>query len=234
MRLARVLGLSIALGLTIGAPAQPPKSGEQASGEQAKAAPRKQPAKPEPVAVNPPGPFDSLTEFSATMIGSLAGNEGQETKVYRSGKLMRVDSWNGINFFITNLSTNETSALLRRPQLKTERCVHEGGLLLQSFPFGFFRAGYKFQRTPAGEEDVDGHHCHIESVVRTDSSGNEIHVKFWEADDLNGFPVKIEVARARNTITVAYKDVKLGPPDPAVFKLPANCMAGPGVSSGAK
>jgi hypothetical protein len=162
------------------------------------------------------------------MAGSLLGNT-DDVKVYRSGKLMRVEGWNKMTFYVANLSTNDTYAVMHRPKLKLERCVHENAPLLQTFPFSFFRPDYKVQRTPAGEGDVDGHHCHIESVVRTAPSGSAMHVRFWEADDLNGFPVKIEVDRPQGrVITIAYTDVKLGPPDPALFKLPKNCGKGPG------
>lgn len=236
MRLARVLGLSIALCLTIGTLAQPSKSGDQAK-DQAKsgapkAASKKTPAAPQSNAAKPPSPFDSLTEFSATMIGSLAGDDDNERKVYRSGKMMRVEGLNKMSFFIANLDTNDLYATLQRPKLKTQRCLHDVAPLLQSFPFAFFRPGYKFERTPAGEDDFDGHHCHLESVVRTSPTGAEMHVKFWEADDLNGFPIKIEIqGSGKKMTTITYKEVKLGPPDPALLKIPANCTAGPAKGS---
>jgi hypothetical protein len=222
MLLARTLGLSIGLCLTIGVQAQASKGGEQTPAPQ-----KKRQATSRPQAAKPSGPFDSLTEFSATMVGSLMGNAG-ETRIYRSGKLMRVDSWNKMNFSVTNLDTKETYFVLRRPKLNEERCMREHAPLLQAFPFTFFRPDHKFQRTPSGEDEVDGHHCHVESVVRTTPSGSEMHVKFWEADDLNGFPVKIEVENAGKVNTITYRDVKIGPPDPALFKLPKHCAKGPG------
>jgi hypothetical protein len=133
-----------------------------------------------------------------------------------------------MNFFLTNLDSKETFFVLRRPKLKQEVCKRQDAHLLQAFPFSFFHPDYKYQRTPEGEEEFDGHHCHVESVVRTSPTGAEMHVKFWEADDLKGFPVKIEVTNAGKLITITYKDVKLAPPDPALFKLPAHCEQGPG------
>jgi len=234
MRLARVLGLSIALCLTIGALAQPSKSVDPPKSGDPKTAPKKTPTAPQSNTAKPPSPFDPLTEFSATMIGSLTGDDN-ERNVYRSGKLMRVEGLNKMSFFISNLDTNDLYATLQRPKLKTQRCLHDVAPLLQTFPFGFFRADFKFQRTPEGEDDVDGHHCHVESVVRTSSTGAEMHVKFWEADDLNGFPIKIEIGPAgKKTTTITYKDVKLGPPDSALFKLPTNCTDGPSKASQGK
>jgi hypothetical protein len=227
MRVAPVLGLSIALCLTIGLSAQVPKS-QQRGGT----VPKKSSAAPPSGAAKPASPFDSLTEFSATMMGSLAGDEENERKIYRSGKLMRVEGLNKMSFFISNLDTNDLYATLQRPKLNKERCLHEVAPLLQTFPFVFFRANFKFQRTPAGEDEVEGHHCHVESVVRIGPSGGEMHVKFWEADDLKGFPIKIEVERAgKNTMTILYKDIKLASPDPALFKIPTNCTAGPSKTS---
>lgn len=138
---------------------------------------------------------------------------------------MWAQSYNKVNHLITNLSTSETYFMMMEPK---ERCIHEEALAEQSFPFAFFRQGYKTESTPAGEAVVDGHHCHIESVVRTSPLGRIMHVKFWEADDLNGFPVKVEVGEPPARVsTITYKDVKLGPPDPALFAHPKNCESGP-------
>src|SRR5882762_5324034 len=111
MFLARIVGLSIGLSLTIGAQAQPSKAQAQTETPRKTQQPPSQSDK-----VKEPVPFASLTQFSATLVGSLLGNT-DDTKVYRSGKVMRVDSWNKMNFFVTNLSTNETFVVLRQPKL---------------------------------------------------------------------------------------------------------------------
>jgi hypothetical protein len=43
------------------------------------------------------------------------------------------------------------------------------------------------------------------------------------AEDLQGFPVKIEVAHSARTMTVSYKDVSVESPDAKLFMLPAKC-----------
>ena len=195
MLVARIFVLTWGLYLTIGMQAQSSKTADTAKSQD---------------------PFSSLTEFSATMVGSLLGNI-DETKVYRSGNLMRTAMPNG-NYFVTDLKTLDTYAVFPK------RCVYSETPPIFPFPFTSFRVQKPtFQRTPAGEGMVDGHHCHIESVRRT-SEGGTMQMRFWEADDLNGFPVKVEVdAPGGRVITIAYKDVKIGPPDPAVFKHPKNC-----------
>jgi hypothetical protein len=229
MLLARIFGLTI-LVLTIapypiiGIQAQSSKTGEQTRTPQPKQPAQKGSAASLPRTGKSQGPFDSLTQFSATMVGGLSGNT-DEIKIYRSGNLMWVEAYNKVNHLVTDLSTRETYFMLMEAK---ERCIHNGALAVQSFPFAFFRPDHKIERTPAGEAVVDGHHCHIESVVRTAPSGGAMHVKFWEADDLNGFPVKIEVDRpGGKVVTIRYKDVKLGPPDPALFARPKNCEPGP-------
>jgi hypothetical protein len=229
MLLARIFGLTIlaltiALYPTIGIQAQSSKTGEQIATPQQKQSAQKRSAASLPHTAKSQGPFDSLTEFSATMVGGLMGNI-DEIKIYRSGNQMWAQSYNKVNHLVTDLSTNETYFMLMEPK---ERCIHHQALAVQSFPFAFFGPGYKIERTPAGEGMVDGHHCHVESVVRTALSGGEMHVRFWEADDLNGFPVKVEVdGPGGKPTTITYKDVKLGPPDPALFARPKNCIPGP-------
>jgi hypothetical protein len=161
------------------------------------------------------------------MVGSLLAN-AREARIYRSGDIMRVDSWNGMNYYVTNLRSKEIFAVLRRPKLKQETCLRQHAALLQAFPFTFFRPDHKYQYTPEGEDEFDGHRCHVLKVIRTTPSGTDMQVKFWQADDLDGFPVKIEVETAGNLNTITYKDVKIGAPDPAVFKVPKNCVSGPG------
>lgn len=212
---ARIFTLALGVCLTIETQSQSSKSGDVTRTPQ-----ETRQAASLPDAVKSQNPFASLTEFSATMIGSLMGNV-DETKVYRSGNLMRTEMPSG-HYFVTDLSTSETYAVL------PDRCGHSGATLAYTFPFTFFRPGSTFQRIPLGEGVVDGHHCHIETIVRTTESGSTTHVRFWEADDLNRFPVKIEVdGPGGKVVTIAYKNVRLAPPDPAVFKHPTNCKQVP-------
>jgi hypothetical protein len=53
-----------------------------------------------------------------------------------------------------------------------------------------------------------------------------IKLKLWEAEDLHGFPVKVQVLNGGGRGTIQYKDVVLGPADPSLFIRPKHCMAG--------
>jgi len=54
-------------------------------------------------------------------------------------------------------------------------------------------------------------------------------MKLWEAEDLQHFPIKIEVEPISPTVSTAkkmditYTNVSLAPPDPNLFKHPAKC-----------
>lgn len=228
-----IVGLAVALYPAIGIHAQSSDTGEQRAAPEPKQSAQKkstqkQSATSSARTAKPQSPFDSLTEFSAIMIGGLGGNT-DEIQIYRSGHLMWAESYNKLNHLVTDLDARESYFVFTKPK---QQCLRQGGVAEQSFPFAFFRPEFKVEHTPAGEEVVDGHHCHIDQVVRTSPTGNSVQVKFWEADDLKGFPVKIELERAGRLITIVYKDVKLGPPDPKLFELPKNCRRGPEPSGG--
>ena len=173
------------------------------------------PAKP--ASANTQNPLASFTHFSATMTGGLLKDEPR--KIYRSGNLLRVDLDN--KFHVTDLVRNSTWAV------HPERCSHVYGPDVRSYPFSVLN-DYKVERLPSDEkekETIDGHVCKIERATFSSKEDRPIVVKMklWEAEDLKGFPVKIEISSSTRTITVTYKDVTLDPPDPSLFKLPAKC-----------
>jgi len=166
-------------------------------------------------------PLDKLTEFSATMVGGIVGNI-DETRIYRSGNLMRTDMLDGKSYMVTNLEHYDTFAGL------PEHCMHDASPALNTFPFTAVRPGNRVERNPIGTEVVDGHTCRVEEVTITSEHGKNLKLKLWEADDLSGFPLKVEVYRRTGPpITLTYKDIKIGKPDPALFAHPATCTAPP-------
>jgi hypothetical protein len=50
-------------------------------------------------------------------------------------------------------------------------------------------------------------------------------MRLWEAEDLKGFPIKIEVHNSitNRTLTISYSDVSLEPPDPKLFVRSEKC-----------
>jgi outer membrane lipoprotein-sorting protein len=165
-------------------------------------------------------PLSSLTEFSATMVGSVLGNI-DELKVYRSGDLMRTEMLDG-NYMVTDLVKRDTWIVL------PDRCAYDPRPSVNTFPFSVFRPGQDVKRNLVGTEEVDGHVCHVEEVTVTSPHGASMKLKMWEATDLSGFPIKIEIYRTTGQpATITYKNVTIGRPDPSVFKHPATCNAPP-------
>src|ERR1700674_4831635 len=170
-------------------------------------------------------PLDSFTDFSAVMAGSIMemGEGTAEAHIYRSGKLMRVADPEGYGYFITDLSTLETYAFSSGP------CMHDNHPYFRVSPFPAARPGSSVERVITGKETLDGHSCQIEDItVSSPKTGSHLKMRFWEAEDLQGFPIKIEFLRpgARSSI-IRYKNVVWGPQDRSLFIHPKSCQSAP-------
>ena len=85
------------------------------------------------------------------------------------------------------------------------------------------------KRFPTKEkETIDGHLCKIENVTLTDEDDSSmvVKMKLWEAEDLEGFPVRIEVQAGPQKFTSTYANVSLKTPDPKLFQHPTKCEPG--------
>jgi hypothetical protein len=167
-------------------------------------------------------PLDSFTDFSAIMIGSRmeAGEGTKQGYIYRSGKLMRAEGPEGRGYFITDLTTGETFGQ------SAAGCMHDSRPFFRVSPFpAAAHPGTTVTLDAAGEETVDGHSCHVENVtVASPQLPVPLKMRFWEAEDLQGFPIKIEFLNSggRDPI-VRYKNVVLGSQDPTLFIHPSSC-----------
>ncbi|HZR56719.1 MAG TPA: hypothetical protein VFA74_07590 [Terriglobales bacterium] len=162
-------------------------------------------------------PFSKFSQFSALMSGSLMGPE-EEAKIYRMGSKIRTNSVDG-GYVVSDVNTYETFVKLAN----NKGCIKgtpPGG---RTFPY-LVLGKSKVERTRAGEETIDGHFCEIENVTITQESGHEIKLKIWEAQDLQGFPIKIEQDGVGTPRIAIYKNVSFAPPDPKLFKPPAHCL----------
>jgi len=164
-------------------------------------------------------PLDAFPEFSAIMVGSMMTGDDHESHIYRSGKLLRNEGPQGHNFIITDLTTGETFGV------SAPGCIHDSHPYLLSVPFAFSGPGVTAERTAAGEETVDGHSCKIENVtVHSPKFKNPMKLRLWEAEDLQGFPVKVAFLRGTaHNPEIHYKNVVLGPQDPTLFIYPKSC-----------
>ena len=77
-------------------------------------------------------------------------------------------------------------------------------------------------REPIGLETVDNHTCNIERFVLEQPDGTQNAVKVWSAQDLKGFPMRVEAARGSSSVTTTFANVKLGKAgDQSLFTVPA-------------
>jgi hypothetical protein len=168
-------------------------------------------------------PLDVFQNFSAVMIGSRAepGEGASQGHIYRSGKLIRMDESGGRGYFITDLSSGETYGIMEAG------CIHDDHPYIRAIPF--YLAGMAdatVTRAHAGKETVEGHSCEVEDItVSSPMLANPQKMRFWEAEDLQGFPIKIEFALpgGRGPI-VRYKNVALGTQEPTLFIHPKSCQ----------
>jgi hypothetical protein len=167
--------------------------------------------------------LDSFPDFSAVMIGSRAepGEGTSQGHIYRLGKQMRMEEPGGRGYFITDLNTGETYGILETG------CIHDDHPYVRAIPFHIAdKADATVTRASAGKETVDGHSCQIEDVtVSSPMLSNPQKMRLWEAEDLQGFPVKIEfVLPGGHGPIIHYKNVVLGPQDPTLFFHPKSCQ----------
>jgi hypothetical protein len=184
--------------------------------------------------VSAPNPFDSFQQFSASVSGGpLRWNK---RKIYRSGKLMRGEYEAEDEVRITDSA--HRNGWVIRPRVwitKPRTCAPMTLMDVSSYPFLAY-TGKEFsverpavEPTPAVEkETIDGHSCKVENYAfKHKDSAITIKVKLWEAEDLKGFPVKMEIEpSSRPKFTFTYTDVSVEPPNPKLFQLPVMCHAG--------
>jgi hypothetical protein len=171
-------------------------------------------------------PFDTHKQFSATMVmsGAPTGSHGPQgdMKIYRLSDKIRTNI-GSMGYSITDLSQH------------TMYMVMGQGMCMQMTPKGqqnpLAEQG-SFERTPAGTDVVDGHSCKVENVTVTSQNGTQTKMKLWEADDLQGFPLKIEVETSKGPMTVVYKDVSFDAPAASLFTHPDNCRPMPNTPGG--
>lgn len=200
--------------------AQAPASPAPAEGAATQTPAAEQPKAGEPApaaAVNSGFPFDNFPEFSAIMVGSVMVGDTSEAHIYRSGNLLRMESAESIGYYITDLAKNDAYGL------SMTGCMHDSHPYMRAFPFTAARKDRKIERVAGGKETVDGHVCQIEDVTIT-SGGliNPMQLRFWEAEDLNGFPIKVAILKGPHAV-IRYKNVVLGPQDPTLFIHPNSC-----------
>jgi hypothetical protein len=161
-------------------------------------------------------PFDAYQRFSATLNGGFGRDTNR--KIYRSGKLMRFEFAD--HYRISDVEA-KTSWLMY-----PKRCSKFPMLDPGVFPFS---RKFRIQQSSTSEskEIVDGHTCKVEDMVliSEDPTHTTFKMKLCRAEDLSGFPLRIDVENAmnHNKFTINYSNVSLEAPDPKLFEHPAKC-----------
>src|ERR1019366_9282137 len=102
-------------------------------------------------------PLDAFTEFSAVMVGSFLPEDTREAHIYRSGKVMRMEGTEGLGYYLTDLTDQDTY------HVWTRGCQHSAFVYLRAAPWAAAsKSGVKVERVAAGKETIDGHSCQIE------------------------------------------------------------------------
>jgi hypothetical protein len=222
----RLMAIMLLTGCAVGQVADAPAQTQTAAPNETTApsqAPEQTPIGTPVMSKPAPGrfPFDQFPEFSAIVVGSLLSGDDRESHIYRSGKLLRTQGTEGLGYFLTDLETFDTYGITKLG------CRSDSHPYFRAFPFSAARPGRKIERVEDGKESVDGHMCHVEEV--TISGGDlalPIQLKFWEAEDLQGFPIKLQILNRGGRGAIQYKNVVLGDVDPSLFIRADHCADG--------
>jgi len=160
--------------------------------------------------------------FSATQVFSTHRAD-LTMKIYRSGSSVRLERSGAISTLYVPSSSKVFNLTLYPDH--THQCVAmkpEQAKMLPS-PLELI-LGRLVKRAPAGSEVIDGHPSKIEDVVVVEPDGKTVESRVWEADDLQGIPVKIESHLDGATLRATYRDIAIGPPDELLFRVPDRCI----------
>ena len=163
----------------------------------------------------------NFPDFSATQILE-SRKANMAMKVYRSGDSVRIER-SGALATLYAPSKSRVYNLTTYPD-HSHQCVAMKPVQAKMLPSPLeLLQGSIVTRKDAGTDTIEGHPCRIENVVVTRPDGSKIESRVWEAQDLQGIPVKIESHVADVTLSAVYRDISLGTPDPALFTIPEKC-----------
>jgi hypothetical protein len=215
------------------APAQPAAQAPA----QIPAAPVQAPAQtaaPTPAQIPSPNPFDTFQQFSASVSGGPL--KWDKMKIYRSGNLIRADWDHQHEIRISNLAKRGGFYIRDRIVMhKPKMCEDTDMMDIGSYPFfAYTSSDFNVEKVNvpaeqgAEKETIDGHSCKVENYAVKKKDGTKLVAKvtMWRAEDLNGFPIRMDIdPPATKKLTLYYTNVSLERPDPELFRRPAFCHA---------
>ena len=166
-------------------------------------------------------PWDRIQEFSALVVGGIMPGDERPTHIYRSGNLLRIEGIDQHSYWVVDLKTGEEHIVAAR------MCGKAPFVNSHAVPFSMTGPQYTFESAPVGEETIDGHLTRVEDVSIKVKSHDPLRLRLWEAQDLQGFSIKIEHERPGTLPprSWTYEKVDVGPQDPTLFIYPENCAA---------
>lgn len=169
-------------------------------------------------------PFNKFLEFSAIGNGAIIPGHDDDVHIYRSGRWMRVEDDRTLvpGYYVSDVLGEKSTGVTPYGD-----CIKMGVPYSRTFPFMLTRTDLKVVRKDAGEETIDGHACKIEDFdVTADKPAIHFHFKAWEAQDLQGFPIKIQnnIPSMKEWV-ITFKNVVLGPQDKTLFIVPSACQS---------
>lgn len=164
----------------------------------------------------------SFPDFSGTQVFVSNGRE-MTSKIFRSGTMVRIEQTPALATLY--VPTKSSVYKLTKYPDGSHQCVvmKSAQAKMLPSPIEVLLSGTNVKRTAAGSEVLEGHSCKIETVVLTRADGKTVESKTWEADDLNGLPVKIEMDSSFGRLRAIYRDIVVGAPDAALFAIPDKC-----------
>jgi hypothetical protein len=163
----------------------------------------------------------SFPDFSANQVFQ-SRKADMTMKVYRSDSSVRLER----NGAMSTLYVPATSAVYNLTVYPdhSRQCVSMKPQQAKMLPSPLeLIQGRILKRTAGGSEVVEGHPTKIETVVVARPDGKRIESQVWEAEDLQGVPVKIESYIEGITVRAFYRDIVLGTPDRSLFTIPDRC-----------
>jgi len=164
----------------------------------------------------------NFPDFSANQVFQSRRAE-MTMKVYRSGSVVRVERGGALTTLYAPASGMVYNLTVYPDQ--SRQCVAmkpEQAKMLPS-PLELIQ-GRIVKRNTVGSEAVDGHPSKIEAVAVVGADGKMIESKVWEAEDLNGIPVKIESYIEGVTLLAFYREIVVAAPDQNLFRVPDRCI----------
>jgi len=80
----------------------------------------------------------------------------------------------------------------------------------------------KLEKTSVGKETIDGHPCEKNKIASVGEDGTKQDATVWNATDMKGFPMKIQMEEAGNKMSMTFSNVKTAAPEAKLFDPPAD------------